>query len=569
MASDVFKGLFTCVLCGSTSSLINIDLGRRDVEYTFLCPIHGEQKKRIPAHYHTAVTGLRQMVNSPKSILASLTCPRCSQVFSASEIADKKRFLEVKVRCPNGHRELRYIPSDALDAIMKTVIKRLVHCDDCGLPCMIRETTIKGEKARAEVVCPAHGKQRKELPSRYVWMLEKIVDALSEATIVRSMLSCTNCGKSLSIKSIDLDKDMYKIKCTCPDGHSSEMMQQTDLDEEAIDAIVGGLLKCNRCDLLTQIVETKVRGKEVEIELVCPVHGPMRKDMASGIYKHLEEQEPHIDREPMVEAALKCEKCSSPVTIRNTKLKDAYVELKMECRNGHGQERYFSNEAGAAVLSKVYRQFYECHRCHNPMELVRIDELEDNSEVIVTCEKHGESEMEIPHGHEASARDAYISTKTLLDLQRLLDKKLQIQRACEYQITPETNPDEMLDIVRNIVEQHSVSYVDENTDAKTGIEVWYYGKALAGDEFVVAGSVSKESLTVRILVASSDEAKLDMLLYDLREELREVLLRLQAKSDDTAPRKIPCAHCGAALPRRALPGETIICPHCGTPLHWG
>jgi transcription elongation factor Elf1 len=568
MAHDLFKGLFTCVQCGSIQSLANTDMGRNEVEYTFLCPIHGEQKKRIPSHYHTAVTELQEMVNSSKSILDSLTCPRCNQVFSASEIIDRKRFLEVKFRCPSGHREQRFIPSDAVDAVMKTIVKRLLHCDECGLPCKVQDMSVKGDKARLEVACPAHGKQKKELPAAQSWLVKNISEALSEGSIVRSMLNCTNCGEPLSIKSIEIDKDRYKIKCSCPDGHSAEMMQQTDLDEEAIDAIVAGLLKCNECDLLMQIVETKIRGREVEIEMVCPVHGQMRKTMAVGVYKHLEEREPQTDREPSVEAALKCDKCSSQIWIRDSKLKDAFVELKTECRNGHGQERYFSNEAGEDVLVRVYQQLYECHKCHNPLKLVRVDEMEGKSVVVCSCDKHGESEIDIPSGHETSARDAYIAIKTLGDLRKLLETELQTQRACEYQIAPETDPEEMLDIVRNIVDQHSVSYVDESSDSKTGTEAWYYGKALSGDEFVVVGAVSMENLTVRISVASSDESKLDLLLSELRDELREVLLRIQAKSEDTAPRKISCDHCGAALAKRALPGETIVCPHCGTILHW-
>jgi hypothetical protein len=93
--------------------------------------------------------------------------------------------------------------------------------------------------------------------------------------------------------------------------------------------------------------------------------------------------------------------------------------------------------------------------------------------------------------------------------------------------------------------------------------------ALVGDEFVVVGAVSSDALSVRISVASNDEEKLNMLLSDMKDELREVLLRIQSKSEDTGPRKIECTHCGAALPRRALPGETVVCEHCGTPLHWG
>ena len=63
--------------------------------------------------------------------------------------------------------------------------------------------------------------------------------------------------------------------------------------------------------------------------------------------------------------------------------------------------------------------------------------------------------------------------------------------------------------------------------------------------------------------------KMNILLSEMRDNLREVLLKLQDKTGDIAPKKIQCVECGAALPKRALPGETIICEHCGTPLHWG
>jgi hypothetical protein len=131
------------------------------------------------------------------------------------------------------------------------------------------------------------------------------------------------------------------------------------------------------------------------------------------------------------------------------------------------------------------------------------------------------------------------------------------------------DPSEVLEVVKNVIEQHSVLFIDERTDTKAGLEAWYYGKALAGDEFVVVGSVSKENLVIRITVASNNETKLELMLAEMRENLREVLLRMKTSSEDTAPKKIACPQCGASLARRALPGETIICDHCGTHLHWG
>jgi hypothetical protein len=201
---------------------------------------------------------------------------------------------------------------------------------------------------------------------------------------------------------------------------------------------------------------------------------------------------------------------------------------------------------------------------------VRIDEDEKGkTEVFLYCNNHEDSEVEIPNSHKEVVRDAYLLTKTLHDLEKLSEEKLETKRACEYQMDAKTEAIDMLDIVKNIIGQHSVHYVDEKTDPQTGLEAWYYGKALDGDEFVVIGSVSQEKLLIRISIASNNEQKLEVILSEMRENLREVLLRIQTKSEDTAPRKIACPECNAGLAKRALPGETIRCDHCGTPLHFG
>jgi hypothetical protein len=287
-------------------SLVNTDLGRKEVEYLFLCPIHGPQKKKIPSYYHTAVSGVQGTVNSAKSILDSLTCPRCRQVFSTQEVEDKKGIMEFKYRCPNGHKETRFAPTNADPSILKTVFKRLIHCEQCGLPCQVLDTAIKGDKARVEILCPAHGKSKKEMPAKHAWMLEKIAEAVSEGTIARSMLNCTQCSRRLSIRNIDLDKDKYKLKCSCPNGHSIDINQPTDVDEEAIDAIVDGVMKCNDCDLVTEIVGTRASGSNVELELVCPIHGALKKGIKVDIYKYLENREPELDRKSTIEERKMC-----------------------------------------------------------------------------------------------------------------------------------------------------------------------------------------------------------------------------------------------------------------------
>ena len=569
MAPEIFKGLFTCTMCGSTMSIIRSDVDRHIVEYIFLCPVHGVIPKQIPSYYHNAVLGITESMKDDKSILNSRNCPKCGQLFATNEIEEKKGILTFKYRCPAGHKELRYVPANAEESIHKAVFKRLLHCEQCGLPCQVDNTSIKGDKAKIEAICPAHGKQRKEMPARYERLIDKIADALSEGSIVQSMLKCTDCSNNLSIRSVEIDKDKYKLKCSCSNGHNRELVQPTDLDAEAIDSIIEGVLKCNDCDLLMDVVGTKVSGNMVELELVCPVHNCMKKSVAGNIYKHLEERESHIDRTDTIDKSLICDMCPSPVTIKETKVKDDIVELKVVCRNRHGSERYLSRTAKIPSLERYYMQLYECYKCHGKRDLVDI--IDDNGKSIahLCCTNDKESEFQIPEDHKVIVRDAYLNTKSLSDLEVLVEKKLENTRACEYQMNSSADVAEMLDIVSNVINQHSVLFVGEKGEGKSGNEIWYYGKALDGDEFVVVGSVSKEELSIRISISSNNEKKLEVMLAEMRENLREILLRIQTKSDDTAPRKIACPQCNAALEKRALPGETILCDHCGTPLHFG
>ncbi|TFG99315.1 hypothetical protein E4H12_03220 [Candidatus Thorarchaeota archaeon] len=569
MGLEIFKSLFTCTECGSTMSLIHSDLGRKDTDEIFLCPIHGVIPKRIPSYYHNAVIAARDTTNNGTSILDSLKCPKCGQMFSTHDIEEKKGVMIFKYQCPSGHKDLRYVPTDAHPAILKTTFKRLIHCEQCGLLCKILDTSTKGDIARIEVLCPVHGKTRKDMPAKHSWMIEKIAEAVSEGSIVRSMLNCTECSSNLSIRSIEIDRDKYKLKCSCPNGHTREMIQPLELDEEAIDAIVAGVLKCNECDLVTDILSTKPTGSLVEIELVCPIHQVMKKGVTGNLYKHIEQREPQIDKMETVEKSLKCEKCPAIVRIKDTKVKDQVVELKVECRNGHSSERYISRTAEYKELLRYYMQLYECYKCHSCRDLLRIEDADEKAEVFLFCDQHKDSNLVIPSEHKEEVRDAFLQTKSLRDLEILADKILQTKRACEYQMDAKADAAEMLEIVKNVIGQHSVLHVDEKTDSKTGLEAWYYGKALNGDEYVVIGSASKENLSLRISIASNNEKKLEVMLAEMRENLREVLLRIQTKSEDSAPQKISCPQCNAGLAKRALPGETITCDHCGIPLHFG
>ncbi|MFX1265628.1 MAG: hypothetical protein ACFFH0_09635, partial [Promethearchaeota archaeon] len=132
---------------------------------------------------------------------------------------------------------------------------------------------------------------------------------------------------------------------------------------------------------------------------------------------------------------------------------------------------------------------------------------------------------------------------------------------------PSLDSEEMLNITKSVIEQHDVQFVADS-ESKGVNQAWYYGKALQGNQFVVIGSVSGDMREIEINGFSDNEKNLSSLMAHIRENLREVLLRVHEDADDVQPLIVQCVHCGAALSKRGLPGETTKCGHCGVPLHW-
>ncbi|MHA1924989.1 MAG: hypothetical protein ACXABV_07960 [Candidatus Thorarchaeota archaeon] len=565
-AFELFQGLFTCVQCGSIMDIASTDAHRDKVEYIFLCPIHGPQRRVAPTLYHPTVNQLRTEVNAAKSVLDSMSCPRCGQVFVIHEIGEKGEFLELKSKCPNGHKEMRFVTRDADESIMKTVLKRLVHCDTCGLPCTIQNKDAKRDKMRVELLCPVHGSSKKEFPIAYAPLLNDVSQAVTEGSRLRSTLKCADCGMALAVRSIEDSKGDYKIKTTCANGHSFEMVQKIDWSDESAEEISRAILKCNECDLLTEIASRKVDGTKAEIEVSCPLHGSTRKGLTVDVYKNLERMEESIDRQPSIDESLKCVRCGTPVVIKEVKTGKETVEAKVECQRGHGDSRHYLHSMTPAALVTIYDKAYECHKCHQPLNLMEIEQDNSKSIVKMVCEKHGERKHELPFEHSIPMRDAFTAKADMQYLESVMEK-LPHEEVCDFQFDPGSDIEELLQIVRSVIEQHDLHFVSE-TKSDSMVSAWYYGKALQGDQFVVVGAVSEDNRDIKIRVFSDNEKSLSTLLAHMRENLREVLLRIRADADDIQPLVIHCEKCGAGLSKRGLPGETTLCEHCGVPLHW-
>jgi len=566
-APELFKGLFTCVECGLTMGLVSTDVHKNRMEYVFLCPIHGPRERRIPPQYHSAVSEVDIEEATEKSVSSAMNCPRCGEGLSVDEIEDRAGVLLLKSRCPRGHKTMRFVPRETQEAITNTVMKRLLSCDACGLPCTIDSRSMKGDKLKLQVSCPVHGSSKKELPAQFANVLEAVSEAVTEGAMLQSVLKCKDCGKPLSIRSIEESREDYKLKTRCSNGHTYEMIQHLDWGPEVTDEVAKAVLKCTECDLLGEIVNRKVDSKGAEIEVVCPVHQITRKGLTVDSYKRIEERDSEIDRVASIEESLKCVKCGTPVVIKDSGISNGLIEAKIECEKGHGDNRYYAEVFGPEVLETVYDRMFECHKCHQQMELVSFEEEKDKGRVTVSCEKHGDRRFDVPSTHGLLVRDAYAASMTLPKLEDLITSTLESEDSCTLQFDPGLDPEEMLQITKSVIEQHDVLFVTDS-ESKGASQAWYYGKALQGDQFVMIGSVSGDTREIEIKGFSDNEKHLSSLMAHVRENLREVLLRVREDADDIQPLIVQCVHCNAALSKRGLPGETTRCGHCGVPLHW-
>ncbi|UCH03956.1 MAG: hypothetical protein JSW05_10235 [Candidatus Thorarchaeota archaeon] len=566
-APELFKGLFTCIECGLTMGLVATDVRKNRMEYVFLCPIHGPQERRIPAQYHSAVSEMDIEEETAKSVTTAMNCPRCGEGLVVDEIEDSAGVLILKSRCPRGHKTTRFIPRETQEGITNKVMKRFLSCDSCGLPVNIDDGSIKGDKLKLQVSCPVHGSSKKEIPAQFAGVLDAVSQSVSEGAMLQSVLKCKDCGKPLSIRSIEEAREDYKLKTRCANGHSYELIQHLDWSPDVIDEIAKAVFKCNECDLLGEITSRKVDSKGAEIEIVCPVHQINRKGLTVDSYKRIEEREDEIDRMPSIEESLKCVKCGTPIVIRDSGFNKGVIETKVECEKGHGDNRYYAEDFRPEVLEMVYDRMFECHKCHQRMEFISFEEEKDKGRVTISCEKHGDRRFELPSTHGLLVRDAFTASMTLPQVEALTESTLGSEDSFKLQFDPGLDSEEMFNIMKSVIEQHDVQFIAD-VESKDANLAWYYGKALRGNQFVVKGSVSGDMREIEINGYSDNEKNLSSLVAHMRENLREVLLRVHEEADDIQPLVVQCVHCNAALSKRGLPGETTRCGHCGVPLHW-
>ena len=156
IAEDLFKKMTVCLDCGSVMTQITSDIQNQVIDSQFLCPIHGVQVREYPSSFLPIVGLLDTTEDIQNAIINAFKCEECGRLYSIRNIDVFPGGLELEVRCSNGHRATRYIPSDLDSELLTKVYQLVANCDKCGLPGHASQVEEKRNKSRLYLTCPIH-----------------------------------------------------------------------------------------------------------------------------------------------------------------------------------------------------------------------------------------------------------------------------------------------------------------------------------------------------------------------------------------------------------------------------
>lgn len=408
MMSDLFGRMYVCLECGLNMSLIDSQTAGLRVYSTFLCPIHGPQKREYPLAFSPSVTLAGGDIDSPKSIIDSFRCPQCGQTYAVSEISERRGILEMMIRCPNGHRATRYVPSSTEAPLLKSILQRLAYCDSCGLPGAVSRIEERRDVARVFISCPEHGIMKKDVPTSIRAAFKEAVAEIPPDAIVRAMLVSRSTGRPLAIRSVEEEQTGYRFRCSTPNNsHCVERALPIVWNDSVKDRITTALLSCLDCGLLTHILDARQGRRGIDFDVVCPVHGVQERSVPADVFKYVKERESAIDREPSIVRSLTCQRCNLPLVLRDVENRRGLVEFDLDCRSGHRTKRFFVPHLDQKTLQKVYVHLFQCPECYEPLDLVYAKDSGRESRVVLLCTLHGKYVLDVPPDHAEAMRAAY------------------------------------------------------------------------------------------------------------------------------------------------------------------
>ncbi|MCK5151471.1 MAG: hypothetical protein KAQ65_06515, partial [Candidatus Thorarchaeota archaeon] len=418
-------------------TLLETEIHEDQAEGMFLCPNHGIQKRDFPSKHLGHVNLAGAETDPYQAVRDSFRCSQCGQVYAVRDIDERDGVLEMSVRCANGHKNMKYLSSSSDSNFVKTILQRVIHCDQCGLPGHISKIDERKKSSNVHTSCPTHGIAKKSVPTDILPLLQEAVGEIPEDAIILTVLQSADCHRQLAIRGIEETSSGYRFRTICPGrGAAKSVTIPVRWNKQNSELITRSVLNCSECGLQTHILDAKKKKNRIEFRIVCPIHGVMLRDAPSDIYETIQETSKTIDTLPSIIRSMNCPKDGLPLSLRDVENRRGLIEFDMQCRNGHNHKRFFVPKMETEVLVDVYKTLFKCPECYDPMDLVYTEPAGRETRVVQLCSLHGKRALDVPHNHAEAIQMAYDELKA----DRLKPRVEVVPEEPAEEYTPITEP---------------------------------------------------------------------------------------------------------------------------------
>ncbi len=189
---------------------------------------------------------------------------------------------------------------------------------------------------------------------------------------------------------------ILKMQVQCLRGHKSVRR----LAEHQLHDVTNDLFKrmyvCLECGSNMSHIHTEIHDSRAEGILLCPIHGPQKREFPSQFLPAVGLLGADIDVNKSIIDSFRCHQCGQVYAVSGIIDHIGALELNVQCSNGHKSARFLPVELDESLKTHVMQRVAHCDRCGLPGHISSIDERKEIARVTTTCPIHGDDRKDIP-----------------------------------------------------------------------------------------------------------------------------------------------------------------------------
>ncbi len=306
--------------------------------------------------------------------------------------------LSLDVQCLNGHKSIRRIAEHQVEEVAQEIFNRMYNCLDCGYTMMMVATENQGDITECLFLCPNHGPQLREFPTKYLGHVNLAGADIDPYIAIRNSFRCKECGLVYAITDIEERTGILEITTRCANGHKDTKYLAPQADESIRKRILQRIVHCDRCGLPGHISGVEERKKDTRLYTICPMHGESKKTIPSSLLGIVQEAVSEIPEDAVVRAMLTTSKCHRPLVIKEIEEISSGYKFRTLCP-GKGSTGDFMipvswNKRNNELVSQ---SVLTCSECGLQTYILEGRKKKNSTEFKVICPIHGVMLREAPH----------------------------------------------------------------------------------------------------------------------------------------------------------------------------